>query len=119
MTKPLLIYDGECRFCCRWIGQLKAITGDRVQYESSQSAGPRFPELLPEQLSSAVQWIGSDGSRASGAQAVFLALATSVWYGRLAWWIYQKVPGGAWAAEGVYSFVARHRAVLSRWTRWF
>src|SRR5690606_3307467 len=97
--KPLLIYDGECRFCCRWIERGKAITGERVRYASSQTVGSDYPEISEEEFSSAVQWIGSDGSRASGAEAVFRALATSIWYGRLAGWIYRNVPGGAWVAE--------------------
>lgn len=118
MAKPLLIYDGECRFCCRWIEAWKAITGERVRYATSQTVGSDYPEISPEEFSAAVQWIGSDGSRASGAQAVFLALATSVWYGRLALWTYLRIPGVRPLTEGAYQLVAGHRESFSLLTRW-
>lgn len=116
-TKPLLIYDGGCRFCCRWIGALKAVTGQRVEYASSQEAGGRFPQISPEEFERAVQWIGTDGSIRSGAEAVFLVLATSVLPGRLALALYRKVPLFARAAEAVYGVVAAHREFFSLVTR--
>lgn len=108
-AKPLLIYDGECRFCCRWIGAWKAITGDRVAYECSQTAGPRFPQISPEEFARSVQWVGVDGSVCSGAEAVLLALATATWYGRVALRLYRRVPVFAHAAEAAYARFARHR----------
>src|SRR5437773_2587310 len=31
-AKPLLIFDGECGFCRRWIERWQAKTGDRIDY---------------------------------------------------------------------------------------
>ena len=112
-AKPMLIYDGECRFCCRWIVAWKAVTGDRVDYERSQAAGPRFPQIAPEEFERAVQWIGTDGSICSGAEAVFLALATATWYGRMALGIYRRVPVFARAAEAAYAWIAARRSRFS------
>ena len=116
-AKPLLIYDGECRFCCRWIEAWKAVTGDRVDYERSQAAGPRFSQIAPEEFERAVHWIGADGSICSGAEAVFSALATTTWYGRMALGIYRRVPVFARLAEALYKWVAAHRAIFSRFAR--
>lgn len=107
--KPLLIYDGECRLCCRWIEAWKAVTGDRVDYESSQSAGPRFPQIAPEEFERAVQWVGADGRICSGAEAVFSALATAAWYGRMALGLYRRVPGFSRLADAIYKAIAAHR----------
>ncbi len=115
--KPLLIYDGECRFCCRWIEAWRSVTGDRVEYETSQSAGARFPRILPEEFSRAVQWVGTDGSFCSGAKAVFSALATATWYGRAALLIYRRVPAFARLMESLYGAVAAHREFFSFLTR--
>ena len=112
-AKPMLIYDGECRFCCRWIGAWKAVTGDRVDYERSQAAGPRFPQIASEEFARAVHWVGADGSICSGAEAVFLALATATWYGRMALGIYRRVPIFARAAEAVYVWIAARRSRFS------
>jgi len=29
-AKPLLVYDGDCRFCTLWIKCWQQITGDRI-----------------------------------------------------------------------------------------
>ena len=108
-TKPLLIYDGECRFCCRWIEKWKAITGDRVDYECSQSARPRFPQIAEADFERAVQWVGADGRVCSGAKAVFSALATATWYGRMALGLYRRVPVFSRLAEALYNGIATRR----------
>ncbi|MEI8312441.1 MAG: DCC1-like thiol-disulfide oxidoreductase family protein [Verrucomicrobiota bacterium] len=107
--KPLLIYDGECRFCCRWIETWKAVTGDRVDYESSQSVGPQFPQIAPTEFERAVQWVGADGCVCSGAEAVFSALATATWYGRMALRLYRRLPGFSRLAEAFYKGIASRR----------
>jgi predicted DCC family thiol-disulfide oxidoreductase YuxK len=116
-AKPVLIYDGDCRFCCRWVGAWKAVTGDRVNYEPSQIAGSRFPKIPQEDFARAVQWVGADGSVCSGAEAVFSALATAAWYGRLALALYRKAPVFARLTESVYACAATHRGVFSKLTR--
>ena len=98
-AKPLLIYDGECRFCCRWVEAWRAVTGDRVNYERSQDIGQQFPQIAPEEFARAVQWMGEDGSICSGAEAVFSALATATWYGCLALKAHRTVPAFACGAE--------------------
>ncbi|MEI6035576.1 MAG: DCC1-like thiol-disulfide oxidoreductase family protein [Verrucomicrobiae bacterium] len=116
-AKPLLIYDGECRFCCRWIEVWKTATGDRVAYESSETAGARFPQITPEEFSRSVQWVGLDGSICSGAEAAFSALATSTRFGRMALLLYRRMPVFARAAEAAYAGIAAHRVFFSALTR--
>ena len=43
MARSVLIYDGECNFCVRWVGRLKHMTKDRVEYLPSQEVCERFP----------------------------------------------------------------------------
>jgi predicted DCC family thiol-disulfide oxidoreductase YuxK len=113
-TKPLLIYDGECRFCCRWIESWKAVTGDRVDYECSQTAGLRFPQIASKEFLRSVQWVGVDGSICSGAEAVFSALATATRFGRVALVLYRRVPFFARIAEAAYAGIAAHRYIFRR-----
>jgi predicted DCC family thiol-disulfide oxidoreductase YuxK len=115
--KPLLIYDGECQFCCRWVEAGKAITGDRVDYERSQMVGRRFPQIAPEEFTRAVQWVGADGFVCSGAEAVFSALATATWYGRVALAVCRRSHVLARVAEAAYAGVAGHRGFFSLLTR--
>jgi predicted DCC family thiol-disulfide oxidoreductase YuxK len=119
MAKPTLIYDGECGFCSRWIERWRLSTGDRVDYVTSQEASPKFPGISGGELAEAVQWVGADGERLSGAPAVFAALATSSASGRALRTLYEDTPAFARAADAAYGFVARNRMLFSRLTRWF
>src|SRR6266478_4429009 len=43
--KPLMIWDGECHFCRRWIERWREITANEVDYVTYQEAAERFPEI--------------------------------------------------------------------------
>ncbi|MCZ6572672.1 MAG: dual specificity protein phosphatase family protein, partial [Planctomycetota bacterium] len=44
---PLLVFDGDCGFCRRWVERWKRETGDRVAYTPYQEVGDRFPGIAP------------------------------------------------------------------------
>ena len=114
--KPLLIFDGECHFCRRWIERWREITGDAVDYAPSQEVADKFPEIPPEQFAGAVQLIEPNGRVVRGAEAVFRSLARGRGWGVLAG-CYDRVPGFAAVTEAVYAAVARNRMLASRGTR--
>ena len=118
MAKPTLIYDGECRFCSRWIERWRASTGDRVDYVTSQEGAPEFPEISGGEFAEAVQWVGADGERFSGAPAILAALATVSASARTLLSLYKDTPAFACLADAAYSVVARNRMLFSRLTRW-
>jgi len=117
-AKPLLIYDGDCRFCTLWIKRWQQITRDRVDYLPAQdsSIGVRFPELPREQFETAVQLIDPTGAVFSGARAAFGALANNpswLWLLRC----YEGSPLFARLAESGYRLVASNRQPFSWLTR--
>src|SRR5437899_1715073 len=114
MTKPLLIYDGDCSFCRIWIEYWKEITNGTVEFEPYQTAASRFP-IPRENLAAAVHLVTSDGTFQAAA-AVFRTLQYvpgKEWIYRL----YHKLPVFASAAEFSYRFIARHRNLFYRITR--
>ncbi|HZS52212.1 MAG TPA: lipase maturation factor family protein [Bryobacterales bacterium] len=116
LSKPLLVFDGNCGFCRLWIDRWKHLTADRVDYAPFQEAAGRFPNIPLEQFRSAVQLIEPSGAVTSGAQAVFRLLA----YGQgKRWlnWLYDHAPGFAPVSEACYRFVAQHRPLLYRLSR--
>lgn len=119
-VRPLILYDGECRFCCFWITRWQRATGPAVDYLPYQDEciATRYPELPREQLEAAVHLIESDGSVYSRAEAVFRALAVNP---NGHWWRdwYEHSPGFARATEWGYGFIARHREFFSQLTRLF
>jgi predicted DCC family thiol-disulfide oxidoreductase YuxK len=114
--KPLLIFDGDCTFCRRWIARWQQTVGDRVDCAPLQSpeVAERFPELPRAQLEEAVHFIQPDGTVYRGAEAAFRSLAP-VHHWPL--WVYQSVPGAAAVADAGYRFIAAYRSFFSWLTR--
>jgi lipase maturation factor 1 len=120
--KPLIIYDGECKFCCLLVERWRHVTGDAVQYLPSQNPTlvDRFPELQRERLEKAVHLVENDGSIFQGARAAFGALAHGSYpRQRLPLSLYQNFPAFAGLSEWVYAFIARHRRIFSFLVRIF
>src|SRR5262245_23160089 len=113
MRRPVLVYDGGCGFCRRWVERWRGVTGDEVEYITSDDAAARFPEIARERLDAAVALVEPGGRVTFGAEAVFRALATSP---ARAWplWLYERVPGAPPLARAFYAAVAANRPLLSR-----
>src|SRR5437773_9578972 len=106
--KPLLIWDGECHFCKRWIERWREVTAGEVDYATYQEAANRFPEIPPEDFKRSIVFIEPNGQTFFAAQAVYRSLACRSSRGYLAW-SYDHVPGFAAISELTYKFIARHR----------
>jgi predicted DCC family thiol-disulfide oxidoreductase YuxK len=117
-SKPLLVFDGDCQFCRRWIARWKNATGEAVDYVSFQelTAAGRFPEIPVENFAEAVHLILPDGSVSRGAEAVFRSLAEGGHY-RWLLGLYRKVPPFTDLSELLYEEVALHRTALSQLDR--
>ena len=114
--KPLMIWDGECHFCKRWIERWREITAGKVDYATYQEAATRFPEIPIEQFKRAVAFIELDGEAFFAAEAVYRSLryrSSKKWLT----WSYDHVPGFAGISETAYKFIARHRGLGSTFTR--
>ena len=113
--RPLMIYDGDCAFCRRWIKRWQCMTGERVDYAASEDVADRFPEIAPEQFAQAVLLVDEEGTVHSGAAAVYRALADVPRMGWLdrtyrRWNVFAKV------SEFAYSLVAGNRRLFSFFT---
>jgi lipase maturation factor 1 len=117
-TKPLVIFDGDCLFCRRWIERWRELTQGAVEYEPFQEAAERFPEIPRENFEQSLHFIEKDGTVRHGADAVFRSLG-SVRVGRGLIWCFDHVPGFAPITEAAYRVVARHRMLASFFTRLF
>jgi predicted DCC family thiol-disulfide oxidoreductase YuxK len=117
-TNPLVIFDGDCHFCRRWIERWRELTGGAVEYAPFQEAAERFPEIPREDFEQALHFIEKDGTVHRGAAAVFRSLG-SVRAGRVLIWGYDHVPGFAPITEAAYRVVARQRILASFFTRLF
>jgi lipase maturation factor 1 len=114
--KPLMIWDGECHFCKRWIERWQEITAGKVDYVTYQQAAHQFPEIPIEQLERAVALVELDGETFFSAEAVYRSLQYRPSRKWLAW-SYDQFPGFAPISETAYKFIARHRGLASTITR--
>ena len=115
--EPLLIYDGDCRFCIYWARYWQRLTGHRVTYAPYQEVAAQYPEIPLAAIQRAVQYVAPDGKIASGAEASLLTLSHASGKG---FWLtlYRHLPGFAAIAELIYAFVASHRSALYRPSLW-
>lgn len=113
-AKPLMIYDGDCDFCGRWIVRWQRETNSHVDYLPAQDrrVADQFPQLTREQLEAAVHLVTTDGSVFAGAEAVIRSLALA---SRARWLLrcYERSQTFARLADWSYRFVARHRQFFS------
>jgi len=109
----LIIYDGDCALCKASVEWGRRVTRGRVAFAPYQEAAGSFPQIPVEEFRRAVQLVLPDGEVASGAHAVFRALALG---GAMRWlyWMYRHAPGFARLTEAVYRWVARHRSLVWR-----
>jgi len=110
---PVMLYDGDCGFCKRWIEKWRHITGGKINYEPYQKEIARHPQLTHQQCKAAVQLVMPGGSFFSGAKAVFKALHFSGNY-RFLFWSYLHFPFFAPMAEWFYRCIARNRMFFSK-----
>lgn len=116
-SKPILIFDGDCGFCRRWILFWKSLTGSRVEYAPYQEVGSDFPQIPSRRFETSVQLVDRDGRVYSGAEAVFRALAVRPDF-RWLMLLYGRVPGFRPLSEWFYRRVANHRLGFSRLSYW-
>ncbi len=115
--RPVLVFDGNCLFCRKWIRRWYRITGDAVEYVSSWDGTRRFPQVKRRDFDGAVYFFEADGSVFRGASAVFRTLR---WTRGWEWLdeLHARSPVFRGVTEGVYGFAARHRGFFSRVTWW-
>ena len=107
LSRPLLVYDGDCAFCTSCARLLERIgPGARVvpwQLTELEPLG-----ISPAQAQAAVRWVGTDGTVRSGHEAIAAALAScgppwrALGQAMLA-------PGVSWLAARTYRLVAANR----------
>ncbi|WFE45109.1 DUF393 domain-containing protein [Verrucosispora sp. WMMD1129] len=102
------VYDGDCAFCtsCAEFIERRIPTGARVvpwQFADLDLLG-----LTEAECEEAVQWVGADGSRAAGPDAIAALLASSGRGWRIAG-AGLRIPPVRAAAWPAYRWVARNR----------
>lgn len=115
-AKPLLIWDGDCRFCELWVERWRVATAGKFDDARSQEVAARYPEIPAGTFDYAVVFIDETGRVFTAAEAVFRALRGRVPHRSLSW-AYDRVPGFGGISNLLYRIVAKNRRTASAITR--
>ncbi|MEZ4750785.1 MAG: lipase maturation factor family protein [Bdellovibrionota bacterium] len=115
-NRPTLLFDGECGFCRRCVEWLRPQT-EGVEYVAYQERGAGFSDIPESECKEAVQFINENGIRSSGAEAIYAVCALIPGLSGLRW-LYTKVAPFRGLSDWGYRWVASHRPLVSRISRW-
>ncbi|HSK61678.1 MAG TPA: DUF393 domain-containing protein [Actinomycetospora sp.] len=103
-----LVFDGECGFCTRCVDGLRRVDPQgKIDVQPLQAEGvPASIGATVEECREAVQWLGPDGVRRSGADAVNAVLGVLTGTA-LPSTLYRASSG---LQERAYRWVADHRS---------
>jgi len=113
LSKPLLIFDGDCGFCKKWVNYASKLTKDSVYYKAYQTVDLKKLQLSAEACKQHVVLIEPNNTRYTAARAVFKTLSYSktLLVGLIK--LYTYLPGFKWLTETVYKWVASNRSKLA------
>ncbi len=109
----VMLYDGDCAFCRRWIEKLRRMTEGCVRYEPYQRMLAQYPQVREEDCGQAVQLILPGSQVLSGAHAVLKALSLNGEYQSMLR-LYEKFSRCGQFLEWCYRRIATNRSFLSR-----
>lgn len=115
--KPVVVYDGECRFCTWSMNRIKRLDKqDQFHYLPRQAPGieDRFPKLADSDFNTGMRLIVSDDEIYVGADAVYQIYRRLPPFHLIAW-VY-RVPILHWVFKGAYALVARYRHLSGKVT---
>ncbi|HYH95712.1 lipase maturation factor family protein [Hyalangium sp.] len=112
--RPLVLYDGDCGFCRRWVARWQARTQGRVLFLPARLLPRWVLGIRRGAARRAMQLIEPSGAISQGAEAVFRMLRFSprrrtralAWLGLL--------PGVRTLAGGLYRLIASQRSMAAR-----
>ncbi|MBZ4417966.1 lipase maturation factor family protein [Myxococcus sp. RHST-1-4] len=116
--RPLVLFDGDCGFCRRWVARWRLSTEGRVRFVPGRWWHRWLLGIREADMRRAMQLVEPSGRVSRGAEAVFRALAWSPRRGTRMAARLGLLPGVLHVARGVYAVIAHNRRGASRVDRW-
>ncbi|MFP2912955.1 lipase maturation factor family protein, partial [Pyxidicoccus sp. 3LFB2] len=116
--RPLVLFDGDCGFCRRWVARWQLSTRGHVRFEAGRWWHRWLLGIRKADMRKAMQLVEPSGRVSQGAEAVFRMLA---WSPRASTRMASKVgllPGVLHVAKGAYALIARNRRTAARVDAW-
>ncbi|WP_241758953.1 lipase maturation factor family protein [Pyxidicoccus parkwayensis] len=117
-SRPLVLFDGDCGFCRRWVARWQLNTRGRVRFEPGRWWLRMALGIRRADMKRAMQLVEPSGRVSQGAEAVFRMLAWSPRRGTRVAARLGLLPGVLHVARGIYAIVARNRRPAARVDAW-
>ena len=107
-SDPLLIWDGECKFCKWWKTRWELKTKNDLNFKTYQEVASQFPDIPVNEFKKASRLIETDGSIYSGPDSAYRSLYIAGnkkwhhWYSKNNW--FQKL------SDFGYNHIAKYRS---------
>ncbi|MBM43774.1 MAG: membrane protein [Phycisphaerae bacterium] len=110
---PVVIFDGDCRFCRRWVRRYWNLKHEGIAWSSLENARSHFPDVPEENFRKSLHVIEPDGTIRTRAAACYRVLQL---VGLRAWplWFHEHVPLARRVGDAFYSLISRHRRAADR-----
>lgn len=108
IKKTVVLYDGACNFCEKWVKYMRQLTGNAVTFIPYQEGCKFFPQVTETECVKAVKVIDENHQVYSGMEAVYWLLYQS---GKKKWlykW-YSKNKYFRKLSEVIYVWVSKCR----------
>lgn len=115
MNKPVVVYDGECRFCVWSVNRVKKLDRqDQFNYLPRQAPGieVQFPRLADSDFNTGMRLIVGAEDIYVGADAVYQIYRRLPPFHLFAW--FYRVPVLHWVFRAGYALIARYRHLSGR-----
>src|SRR5687768_8312263 len=89
--RPVLIFDGDCGFCRKWIARWRQLTDDRVEYIASQAPETvkRYPDIPQQWYREGVVLMEAGRTPLRCAEAVLRTLQVAPRSSGVGMWMYR------------------------------
>lgn len=104
---PILIWDGECKFCKWWKTRWELKTSNQLSFKVYQEVASQFPDIPLKEFKKASRLIDIDGNVYSGPDSAYRSLYLAgdkkwhQWYSNYKW--FQKI------SDLGYNHIAKNR----------
>jgi predicted DCC family thiol-disulfide oxidoreductase YuxK len=111
-TKARVLYDGDCRFCCKSIELLKKLDWlGKLDYVNARDASLpllREPPVVGAPLLEQMHVLPANGSHLYGG---YRAIRWLAWRLPISWAVapFLYLPGMTWLGQTIYLWIARNR----------
>lgn len=118
MQKLFILYDANCRFCCRcrrWLENQSAYYELKFIEARSPEAGCRFPGIEKFETSNELTVVSEDGAVYQGPPAFIMCLYALLDYRE--WSLRLSNPLLLPFARQMFDFISNNRVTFSKWLR--